>query len=324
MTPLASPSPPVIRPVPSGTCRPRWSVMIPTYNCAHLLEHTLRSVLVQDQGPGIMQIEVVDDCSTKDDPEGVVRKLAGDRAGFHRKPSNAGAIANFNTCIERSLGEWVHILHGDDIVLPGFYRRVEDCVQRFPSVGLVAVRSFYMDESGVYTGVTDRVLSLEGSGRTAEAFYYATPIQTPGIVVRRAAYEQHGGFLPELVHTADCEMWARITARVGAVVTPEVLAGYRMFAGNDTGRLAKTAENLRDLQRLSCILASRHQDFDKTRALNRVCAMALTQAAAFRALGDEGAARANRSFWKEHATLKMKARQQAQRLIHWGRRWVQC
>ena len=57
-----------ILPVPEGTPRPVWSVMIPTYNCAKYLRETLVSVLAQDPGPEQMQIEVVDDYSTKDEP----------------------------------------------------------------------------------------------------------------------------------------------------------------------------------------------------------------------------------------------------------------
>ena len=57
-------SPPSIAPVPEGVHRPKWSVMIPTFNCANYLRQTLESVLAQDPGPEQMQIEVVDDCST--------------------------------------------------------------------------------------------------------------------------------------------------------------------------------------------------------------------------------------------------------------------
>src|SRR5215470_11545792 len=71
-----------VLPVPDGTTRPLWSVMIPTYNCAKYLRETLTSVLAQDPGAEQMQIDVVDDCSTEDDPEAVVREL-GSRVVFH-------------------------------------------------------------------------------------------------------------------------------------------------------------------------------------------------------------------------------------------------
>ena len=62
--------------MPPGTDRPRWSVMIPTYNCADHLRAALAGVLAQDPGPEEMQIEVVDDAS-EDDPESVVAELGG-------------------------------------------------------------------------------------------------------------------------------------------------------------------------------------------------------------------------------------------------------
>ena len=64
-----------IGPVDAAFVRPVWSVMIPTYHCARYLGETLRSVLAQDPGPDAMQIEVVDDHSTQDDPERVVREV---------------------------------------------------------------------------------------------------------------------------------------------------------------------------------------------------------------------------------------------------------
>src|SRR6266404_6785487 len=94
--------PPAIAPVQDGVHRPLWSVMIPAFNCAKYLQQTLESVLAQDQGSDQMQIEVVDDCSTTDDPKAVVEEVGKGRVAFHRKPKNEGAITNFNACIQRT------------------------------------------------------------------------------------------------------------------------------------------------------------------------------------------------------------------------------
>ncbi|NJO94262.1 MAG: glycosyltransferase family 2 protein [Hydrococcus sp. RM1_1_31] len=71
-----------IAPVPDGVYRPFWSVMIPNYNCTHYLVQTLKSVLEQDPGSEVMQIEVLDNCSTQDDPEAIVNEIGKGRVFF--------------------------------------------------------------------------------------------------------------------------------------------------------------------------------------------------------------------------------------------------
>src|SRR5689334_10657510 len=106
---------PNIAPLPNGVHRPFWSVMIPTYNSGEYLRETLESVLSQDLGEDDMQIEVIDGCSTEDDPEKITKELGQGRVAFYRLAKNQGPAHTFNVCIERSCGSWVHILHGDDI-----------------------------------------------------------------------------------------------------------------------------------------------------------------------------------------------------------------
>ena len=297
-----------IEPVPEGIHRPLWSVMIPAFNCAKYLRQTLESVLAQDPGANQMQIEVVDDCSTKDDPEAVVREVGKGRVSFYRKPQNEGVTRNFNTCVLRSRGHIVHILHGDDYVLPGFYQRLTEEAQLHPDVSLMAVRAFYVDEESVILGVAPRLPKLENGSRLVEDFFYETPIQCPGIVVRRDFYEKNGGFIPTLVHTADCEMWARAIGLSGGLVTREVLACYRLFAANDSGRLARTGENLRDLERLNQLFAERYPEFDCKRARQRVLDKALGQASRFSESGESEAAKTNQDYWKENAPISLRSR----------------
>src|SRR5262249_55421942 len=114
---------PVISPVPDGVDRPFWSVMIPTYESGHRLQRTLESVLAQDPGPDEMQIRVIDDGTVVDDPRFLVNRVAGSRVTVWRHGRNVGAPVNFTTCVQQAAGRWVHILHSDDVVLPGFYER---------------------------------------------------------------------------------------------------------------------------------------------------------------------------------------------------------
>ena len=114
--------PPLIPGTEGPVTRPYWSVMIPTYSPrAEYLEETLKSVLQQDPGPEQMQIEVIDDGSMDKTASEITRRVGAGRVTFHAEPQNRGLANTWNRCLERARGDWVHILHQDDFVLPGFY-----------------------------------------------------------------------------------------------------------------------------------------------------------------------------------------------------------
>jgi len=301
------PAPPVAK-VAQGAPRPLWSVMIPTYNCAKYLRETLETVLAQDPGPEEMQIEVVDDCSTRDDPEAVVREIGKGRVSFYRKPANAGAIANFNTCIERSRGHLVHILHGDDYVLPGFYDRIGRLARENRDYAIFACRVFVVNAEGIIEMVNPRALGLEGGGRATAPFFFGTPVQFAGVVVRRSFYEEYGGFRLELVHCADWEMWARAWSHCGGIALPDVLASYRVFEGNDTSRLKVTGENLKDQLRCYRVLSTYMGDFPMPAALRNLSFEALAQQEQMAGLGNRQGHAAAREFYQSIAPLAYRCR----------------
>jgi len=250
-----------------------------------------------------MQIEVVDHCSTEDDPESLVKAVGGGRASFYRRPKNEGAIANFNACIQRSRGHLIHILHGDDYVLPGFYAEIERLAGLHSDVSFLATRCFLVDENEIISNVTERILELEEGGRSVESLYYNTSVLFPGVVIRRTFYEAHGGYMPSLVHVADREMWVRAVSLGSGVLSPRVLACYRVSAANDSTRAERSGENVRDLLRLKDVFRERYPGFSSERARNCAAYMALRQARNFRAINDLDSARTNWRLWLENCTL---------------------
>lgn len=242
-------------PVADGSPRPFWSVMIPTHNCAGYLRQTLASVLSQDFGPGVMQIEVVDDASTKDDPEAVVRELGRGRVAFHRQAVNVGHTANFQTCLEHSRGRIVHLLHGDDAVRPGFYEKMGMAFERVPGLGAAFCRHIYIDEED--REIWESPLERQSSGlleNWLERIAERQLIQTPSIVVARDVYEQIGTFDRSLSAVEDWEMWVRIAAYRDVWFETEQLASYRVHGSSSTSRLLRSAENLRDVRRALSII----------------------------------------------------------------------
>ncbi len=240
-----------IPPVPSGTPRPLWSVMIPTYNCAKYLREALASVLAQDPGPEVMQIEVVDDHSTKDDPAAVVEELGRGRVKFYRQPKNVGYIKNFTTCLQRSRGKLIHLLHGDDCVREGFYSKLQRGFDENPEVGAAFCRHILMDERGHWTWIS--WLEQPESGILSnwlERIAVQQRIQTPSIVVRRDVYERLGGFDRRMTCWGeDWEMWVRIAAHYQVWYEVEPLALYRRGSTSLTGNSVRTGKNIQDFRK---------------------------------------------------------------------------
>lgn len=247
MTTSKNMSNPQINAVAANAIRPLWSVMIPAYNCADTLHLTLKSVLQQDPGSDEMQIEVIDDCSTNDDPETVVKEVGRGRVNFYRQPQNVGAIANFNTCIQRSTGQLVHILHGDDLVKNGFYRALGAPLVENPQIGAAFCRQIYIDHHNQPLLTTRLEQPVPGIfERALDVLAVSNRIPPPAIVVKRLVYEQLGGYDLRLFHAADWEMWVRIAAHYPIWYYPEPLAMYRVHPGSDTSRLFKTGANMQN------------------------------------------------------------------------------
>ena len=67
--------------------------------------------------------------------------------------TNIGMVSNFNSCVQRARGQWVHILHDDDLVLPGFYAAYKELVLAHSDVAMAIGRVVITDELERWTGL---------------------------------------------------------------------------------------------------------------------------------------------------------------------------
>lgn len=239
--------PPEIKPVADHIKRPLWSVMIPTYNCSQYLVENIRSVLEQDPGEEYMQIEVVDDDSTDADVESLVRKHGKGRVGYFRQPGNVGSLRNFETCLNRSTGQYIHLLHGDDKVLPGFYKEIEHIFNSFPAAGAAFTGFTFVDEQNLRLYDNKELLYEPGLLQNwLSEIARSQLIQPPAMVVKRTVYEKLGGFYG--VHYGeDWEMWVRIAANYPVAHSPKILALYRVHQNNITSRSFLSGQSMTDI-----------------------------------------------------------------------------
>ena len=240
-------TPPEIVPIADEN-RPLWSVMIPTYNCIQFIQAALESVLQQDPGVDVMQIEVVDDGSNDGDVESLVQEIGKGRVLFYRQPQNRGSLRNFETCLNRAKGEWIHLLHGDDMVKPGFYTEIEALFKDFKEAGAAIVKNSYINSAGYETGIEKQIQEERGIIENwLEIIATRQRLQPPAIVVKRAVYEKLGGFFA--VHYGeDWEMYTRIAAHYPVAYSPRYLAMYRVHGDNITSNAYLKGQHIKDLK----------------------------------------------------------------------------
>ncbi len=244
-------SPPNISPIDDDLHRPLWSVMIPAYNCSQYLSETIQSVLQQDMGVDLMQIEVVDDCSTDSHVEELVRKVGKGRVSYFRQKQNVGSLRNFETCISRSRGKYIHLLHGDDRIKKGYYEAIKAVFEKFPNAGAAFCAWEHIDSHGVFLHQS----RLEANAPCILENWLSKLAEHPrlqyvAMTVKREVYEKVGSYYLAN-YGEDWEMWARIAKDYDTSYVPEFLAEYREHENSITWRSYQTGQNIRILKRLS-------------------------------------------------------------------------
>ena len=121
----------------SGTPRSNLvSVVLPTYNRAHLVGRAIRSVLAQTFRD--WDLLVVDDGS-QDDTEQVVRQFVSEDVRYLRLPQNRGGAAALNHGVRNARGAFVGVLEDDDEWLPHKLELQMEAFRtsRLPNLGVV-------------------------------------------------------------------------------------------------------------------------------------------------------------------------------------------
>lgn len=266
----------------------RFSVLIPCHNPDRAqMRHCLRSIVTQ-LDTSTHQVIVLDDQSLTP-LDGLVREFPGVR--YHRTEEELFGLKTTNLGFYLAEGDLVQVVHPDDYLLRGYYSAVVEAATRFPDRALYATCHLECDEFGRAFSAPS-IDWLGADGKTFRPLHEGNPLAVAACCYSRAFIAKHGGWDERLQHTADWEFFARTTTLGGAVAIGWPLACFRHHAGSHTGRLMRTADNLRDyLSMADAASAFMPVDMAKFRAY--VGRRAQMQAEQFRALKDAEAVAAN-------------------------------
>lgn len=183
------------------------SVVIPTYNRAHLLSRAINSVLAQTFSD--YEIIVIDDGST-DHTRGIVDRFRGSRIRLLRLERNWGASRARNLGIQTAHGDWVAFLDSDDEWLP---RKLELQVARLQETNDSHATVVYClcDQ---YDGSTKRTVPSTGRLHEGDVFDHLLRNRRPptasAFVVKRSCLLRIGGFDEGFPSSNDIDLWLRL------------------------------------------------------------------------------------------------------------------
>jgi GalNAc5-diNAcBac-PP-undecaprenol beta-1,3-glucosyltransferase len=137
-----------------------FSIVIPTYNRAHLIVPTIQSVLDQDFPD--FEILIIDDGST-DDTEEVIETVFGhhEKIYYIRKKNEERSIAR-NTGFQLAKGEYVIFFDSDDLLLPYYLTTLYEAIEKYPDCNFFATK---------YQIATNGEVSMNEIKDLAEGFY---------------------------------------------------------------------------------------------------------------------------------------------------------
>ncbi|MEH2005132.1 glycosyltransferase [Nostoc sp.] len=230
--------------------RPFWSVVVTVYNRIDYLLECLASVLAQWQGEEQMEIIVMDDASRTPVFE-LVNSIGQGIIHYYRNPQNLGLPENWNAGIALTRGRWVHLLHDDDYILPGFYSRLQESLEGCSdSVGAAFTGYQNINEKGEVTFCRQVYGEQRGIAKNwLQHIGVSNLLNMPAVVIRREAHEQLGAYHPGLTYTTDWELYKRIAAVYDWWYEPEILARYRQHANNMTSELLLTGKQMISIRR---------------------------------------------------------------------------
>jgi glycosyltransferase involved in cell wall biosynthesis len=235
------------------------SVVIPTWNRAHLVCDAIDSAL--NQRPGDVEVIVVDDASSDDTAEVLARRY-GEAIRLVRlnKRSGAGAARNAGAALAR--GEFVAFLDSDDVWLPGKLDAELRVLARFPDAEAVFsdTQNFFEHRPDAQTRFAQNGLleATRGQVRWASECDWLwtnsmNAVQTCSVTVRRAALSRIGPklFAEDLECCEDWEFQMRVCHLCRVVLLPKVLAHVRRFDDNSRhGRGIPGQSRTRDQERI--------------------------------------------------------------------------
>lgn len=201
--------------------KPEISVIIPTYNRAHVLKRAMDSVLAQVGAE--LELIIVDDCST-DHTQDLVAGYTDERVKYIRMEQNGGPAKARNLGVTYAMGDYIAFQDSDDEWCP---LKLQKQLQIFKTsqtdIGMVYCYfcKKFPNKEVVYP--PEDVPMEQKSGQVFGTLLYSPLVGTPTMLIPRRVWIEMNGFTEGLRCFEDWELTMRIAQKYPIILVDEVL-----------------------------------------------------------------------------------------------------
>jgi glycosyltransferase involved in cell wall biosynthesis len=251
------------------------SVIVPSHNGHRWLSAALQSIADQnDQGIEVIVVDSSFDGTSLEIAESFSNEIA---IRAFRRPDLLPWMAKTNFAVEQAEGDWICMLHQDDLWLPNRSSELQTWLSGQPDAVMHLHPCYVIDEVGRRLGLWRCPLPPDGSAVPEQLLYERLLVQNfigiPTPVIRRDAYLTVGGLDEALWYTADWDLYLKI-ASVGKIHYHSMpLACFRVHSNSLT---VTGSRDIDDFRKQHSIVVDRH--FEKLAPDCRRSVLSISQA----------------------------------------------
>lgn len=216
---------------------PLFSVIITTYNRAHIISRAIDSILAQEYTN--WEIIIIDDAST-DHTKQIIDNYNHPKITCFRNEKNYERSVSRNRGIELSKGEFICILDSDDYFLPNHLSSIYSAIQQQENpVALYYTQTlFYYEKENCKK---ERVMLPKKQEHWVLYFLknFLAPLQ---VCIHHSILKQHK-FKEDIITIEDMELWLCIAASFPVVPIHTYTAVEVIHSSNSTSRANNVAPN---------------------------------------------------------------------------------
>ncbi len=213
---------------------PKISIVTPNFNYSHLIEGTIRSVLVQNY-PNLEYI-IIDDGSTDGSVEVIERYES--KLSYFEHHKNQGQYPTINKGFSKATGEIYGWINSDDIYLPWTLRSVGSIFAQFPEVDWIVGNASCLQDGVIYqvSPLTPFPREMIRAGLFHGGEGGGGWIQQESCFWRRSLWEKAGVLRTDLRYAADYELWTRFAKYADLYSVSAVLGGFTYRGSQNRSR----------------------------------------------------------------------------------------